>query len=68
MSCEKEDTPNTEIPEWLQPRIEELENFDFCFDCSLTQITYQDEYYYHIYCGLWSCMYCELYQPKFVKY
>ena len=60
-SCEKEDTLNSEIPEWIKPRIEELENSEHCLDCSLTRITYQKEYYYNIYCGFWSCVYCELY-------
>lgn len=63
-SCEKEETTNTEIPEWLEPRIEKLENSEHCFDCSLTRITYQKEYYYHIYCGHWSCSHCELYSDN----
>ena len=62
-SCEKEETTNSEITEWLQPRIEELENSEHCF-CSLTRITYKKEYYYHIYCGIWSCMYCQLYNKN----
>ena len=63
-SCEKEDTPNIEIPDWLQPRIEEIENSEHCFDCSLTRITYQKEYYYNIYCLYSSCAYCELYSDN----
>ncbi len=30
VSCEKEETTNSDIPEWLQPRIEELENSEQC--------------------------------------
>ena len=63
-SCEKEDTLNSEIPEWIKPRIVELENFEHCFGCSLTRITYKNEYYYHIYCGLWSCSHCEMYSDN----
>ena len=64
VSCEKEETISSDIPEWLQPRIEELENLEHCFDCSLTRITFNNEFYYHIYCGLWSCVYCEMYDKN----
>ncbi|MBT3385468.1 MAG: hypothetical protein HN778_19120 [Prolixibacteraceae bacterium] len=64
VSCEKEENTISEIPEWLQSQIEELENSEYCFDCSLTKITFNNEFYYHIYCGFWSCMYCKLYDPN----
>lgn len=63
ISCQKEEL-NEEIPEWLQPRIEELENSDYCFDCKVTRYMYNEIYYFHVYCGLWSCMYCELYDEQ----
>lgn len=63
VSCQKDEL-NTEIPEWLQPRIEELDKSSNCFDCELTRYTFNDEFYYHIYCGYWSCLYCELYNKN----
>ncbi len=64
VSCEKEETPNSEIPEWLEPRIEELENSKLCWGCSITRYTYHNEFYYNIYCGYMSCFFCELYDDN----
>ena len=66
-SCEKEekkDSFNSDIPEWIIPQIEELENAGHCSLCSLTRITFNNEFYYHVYCGIWSCMYCYLYDSS----
>ena len=64
ISCEKEESLNTEVPEWLQPRLEELANSGQCYGCAVTRITFDNEYYYHLYCGYWSCMYCQLYDSS----
>ena len=65
VSCEKEDTPNIKIPDWLEPRIEELENWEHCYGCRLTRITFKNEYYYNVSCVFWSCgAYCELYDKN----
>ena len=66
-SCEKqdkEDNFNSDIPEWIIPQIEELENSEHCFDCSLIRITFNNKFYYHVRCGFWSCMYCNIYDSS----
>jgi len=64
VSCQKEETPYQNVPDWLLPQIEELEKSEHCYDCTITQITYNREIYYHLYCGIWSCMYCKLYDKN----
>lgn len=64
ISCHKEETPTPDVPDWFLPQIGELEKSGECFDCAITQITYDHNIYYHLYCGLWSCMYCKLYDSK----
>jgi len=61
--CAKEDIP-PEVPDWLLPTVEELENSGECYGCSITKISYNGEMYYHVYCGYWSCMYCNLYNSQ----
>ncbi len=61
ISCQQEETPITNVPDWFLPQIEELEKSGECFDCTITQITYNSKNYYNFYCGLMSCMYCYLY-------
>ena len=64
-SCKKEETTtNKDIPNWLLPKIESLENSGQCYSCSVTRITFESEYYYHLYCGLWSCVYCQVYDKN----
>ncbi len=65
LACKKEETHvNKDIPDWLLPKIESLENSGHCYDCSVTRITFNEEFYYHLYCGYWSCMYCQLYDKN----
>lgn len=65
-SCKKDDhSANEPFPEWLQAKITELTSVQNV--CSITDVTiyeYKGERYYHIYCGLWSCMYCEFFDEK----
>lgn len=63
-SCQKEETPAPNVPDWFQPQIKELESSGECYDCTITQITYFNKFYYHLYCGYWSCMYCKLYDNE----
>ena len=64
-SCDKEETPDPEIPEWLEPRIEELKNGEACASCSVKRYTIKGEYYYTVSCGIWSCNFpCELYNKQ----
>lgn len=60
VSCQKEEL-NEEIPEWLKPRIEELQNSGECFGCTLAKISFNNSIYYNLYCGYWSCMYFNFY-------
>lgn len=61
LSCQKEETLIPNVPNWFLPQIEELEKSGECFDCTITQITYNNKTYYNLYCGLMSCVYCYLY-------
>lgn len=64
LSCDKKDeiTDDDQFPAWLQTKITELTSeFDLCKMTDVTIIEYKGERYYHIYCGLWSCMYCQLF-------
>ena len=60
LACQDKETDSPEIPVWLGPRIAELESSG-CGGCTITRYVYKEEYYYHVYCNNWSCVYCELY-------
>jgi hypothetical protein len=60
-ACEERLPEEPTVPEWLQPRIEELEASDNCIGCTIKRTTYLDEYYFHVYCNFWSCSHCEVY-------
>ena len=64
ISCQKEEVVVSQVPDWFVPIIQNLENSGQCFDCSITRITYNNKTYYHLYCGLWSCMYCNLFDSQ----
>ena len=61
VSCQKEETPSPNVPDWFIPQIEQLEKSGECYGCTITKITYNGKSYYHLYCSYWSCMYCNLY-------
>lgn len=65
-SCKKEDNlTDDQFPAWLQTKITELTSeFNLCKMTDVTIIEYKEKKYYHIYCGLWSCMYCQLFDEK----
>ena len=51
-----------EFPGWLQIKIAELVTpLGICNITDVTIIEYNGKKYYHIYAGLWSCMYCQLF-------
>lgn len=60
-SCKEREPVEPRIPDWLKPRLEELENSGDCNGCTVQQSTYKGEYYYHLYCSYWSCSHCEVY-------
>lgn len=65
-ACNK-DEPNArdQFPELLQAKITELvPDQNLCEITTVTIIEYNGKNYYHIYCGIWSCMYCQLFDEK----
>jgi hypothetical protein len=62
-ACKKEETKvPDQFPEWLQQKIGELTpDQKMCEITTVTIIEYNGKIYYHVYCGLWSCMYCQLF-------
>jgi len=67
LSCDKnnEETNPDQFPGWLQAKITELTSeFDLCEITDVTIIEYNGKIYYHVYCGIWSCMYCHLFDEQ----
>jgi len=67
LSCDKKDlvTGSEEFPEWLQLKITELiPDQRMCEITDVTIIEYNGKKYYHIYAGLWSCRYCQLFDEQ----
>lgn len=60
IACENREPDPVITPEWLQDRITELEDSG-CTGCSVTRVTYNEEFYYQVYCNYWSCANCEVY-------
>jgi len=60
-SCENREPNPIVVPDWIKPRLQELENSGDCFGCTVQRWTYNDEFFYHVYCGYWSCSDCEIY-------
>jgi predicted nucleic-acid-binding Zn-ribbon protein len=66
-SCDKDDYDTTEdLPGWLQKKISEIISPDsqLCGMTDVTVIRFNKKTYYHIYCLIWSCMYCHLYDEN----
>ena len=62
---DKEATVNDQFPEWLQLKIDELiPDQNLCKITTITTIEFNGKKYYHIYCGIWSCMYCQLFDEN----
>jgi hypothetical protein len=61
VSCEDREADNTGVPVWLQSQLKELEDSGECDGCTLQRWTYDDDYYYHLYCSNWSCSDCVIY-------
>lgn len=59
-ACENREPEPVVTPEWLETRIAELEADD-CTGCSIKRYTYNEAYFYHVYCNYWSCYNCEIY-------
>jgi len=62
VACEDREPDPIIVPEWLKSRLLELENSGDCYDCKVQRWTYNEEFFYHVYCGHWSCLECEIYR------
>jgi hypothetical protein len=66
-SCHKKEeiTVSKEFPGWLRIKIAGLiPDEPLCKISEVTTIQYKGKIYYHVYCGLWSCMYCQLFDEQ----
>lgn len=66
LSCgKKEVTGDDPLPEWIPMKVSELiTDQNLCQITDITVISYNGKTYYHIYCGIWSCMYCHLFDEE----
>ncbi len=60
VACQDREPDPVLTPVWLEARIAELEDSG-CTGCNIKRYTYQEEFYYHVYCNYWSCIDCEIY-------
>jgi hypothetical protein len=66
-SCDKKDeiTAPDQFPVWLQTKITELiSDSNLCEYTNVEIIEYKGELYYNISCGLWNCIYCQIYDTN----
>lgn len=66
-SCDKKEeiTGPDDFPVWLQLKIAELvPEQNLCEITSVTIFEYNGKKYYHVYCGIWSCRYCQLFDEQ----
>lgn len=61
LACEDREPEPIIVPEWIEPRLAELENSGECDGCQVQRWTYNEEYFYVLYCSYWSCLNCEVY-------
>ncbi|MGQ8337132.1 hypothetical protein ACUNWD_11325 [Sunxiuqinia sp. A32] len=54
------------FPDSLELKIKELkqQGDDFCDICRVEVIQFEGEEYYSLYCDLWSCIYCHVYDEE----
>ena len=67
LACEKKDEEITtdQFPEWLKAKITEITSQqNICSITDVTIIEYQGKKYYNVYCGLWSCVYCQFFDEN----
>lgn len=62
-ACQKEQIEQR--PKWLSEKVDSvLFDKDLCNITTVTVFQFKGAYYYHIYCGVWSCMYCHIYDGE----
>lgn len=67
VACDKNDDLNApeELPGWMKAKVDEvITNKELCPITQVTIIQYNNELYYHLYCAIWSCSHCYLYNSK----
>ncbi|MBN1820972.1 MAG: hypothetical protein JXR31_09165 [Prolixibacteraceae bacterium] len=57
----EDDLLNEELPVWLSEIVNSNEE---CYSCFVTKYSYNNNFYYHYYCGYWSCSHCRIYNDK----
>lgn len=65
-SCKKEENlEENQFPEWLQTKIDELTSEqNICKYTDVTISEYQGKTYYEVYCGIWSCYHCQIFDDS----
>lgn len=61
-ACQKDQ--ESARPDWLNAKVAELISDDQCSISTVTVYEFEGQQYYNIYCGVWSCMFCELYDAE----
>jgi hypothetical protein len=67
LACEEHQPAPVVIPVWLKMQIQEMIDGGDCEGCTVQRWTYNNEYFYHIYCNYWSCSNCEIYRYNGLK-
>lgn len=61
LACEDREPEPIFVPSWMKAQLAELEDSGNCYGCRVQRWTYNEEYFYHLYCDYWSCSNCEVY-------
>ncbi|WP_347838899.1 hypothetical protein [uncultured Draconibacterium sp.] len=61
VACEDREPEPIIVPNWLKPQLSELESSGNCVGCRVQRWTYNEEYFYHLYCDYWSCLDCVMF-------
>ncbi|WP_303921760.1 hypothetical protein [Draconibacterium sediminis] len=61
LACEDREPEPIIVPSWMKAQLAELEDSGNCYGCRVQRWTYNEEYFYHLYCDYWSCSNCEVY-------
>jgi hypothetical protein len=61
ISCKKDDETHSQLPEWLQQKIEMDYSEVWCEGCDVEVYSFEGKTYYSLYCGHWSCLYCHVF-------
>jgi hypothetical protein len=67
LACDKNEeiTNPDQYPQWLKTKIKELTSeSNLCENTDVTIIEFKGDRYYNVYCGLWSCIFCQLFDEK----